>query len=460
MTGAQASAARRATLVLSVSALCLAAPGVRGQETGGLTAQLTVSEQLRYSDTRGADRFSSVTRLGFALTSRTRTQALSFDIGSGLDYTITGEDGLEDAEGVSDFFEPRLSLAYSRESRATLLEASASYRQEEIFGFIPEQGFLTIELIPATGLLQETTADVALTFGRDAPFSGQLRYGLRDLGYSDVINVGIFDARTQTAAAELDFRITPRITASLDLSRELYEAEDAERTDRTEDRVALGVDLEVNPVLSLGAALDYDRRETETLAGSAVTEGFGLDLSARLARPNGDLTARLSSDVTPSGQRSTLRFGRSYALRDDASFSFSLGATKTDDLPLSLLAGLTFERELERGTVTLSLDQQARTDNEDRQVVSTQASVAITRPVNSRQGFGASFSLANTNVLDEDSTADRTRADLSLTYDYQLGARWNLNTGVTHTRFFGDDIDDDARSTVFVGISRAFTYRP
>ena len=125
----------RLALPLTIVPLAVAPFGgsVAQDVDGGLNARFTIGQRLQYDDRVGDSNindegFSTITDLGFVLSSKTRNQDLQLSIDSGLRYEIN-DNGLGDQFDLED---PTVGLAYSIENQSTRLSFDARYRRRDI----------------------------------------------------------------------------------------------------------------------------------------------------------------------------------------------------------------------------------------------------------------------------------------------------------------------------------------
>ncbi|NNL17812.1 MAG: hypothetical protein HKP37_03625, partial [Boseongicola sp.] len=120
--GRLASAALSLAAITATPLLAQEGTGIRGNLS--FSTGLEVSDNPSLSSTPDGTTLTSVTNLGFSLTSETRVDRLRFTIGAGIE----GEDGgSTTAADALDLKRSNLGLSYAREGINSRLALSARY---------------------------------------------------------------------------------------------------------------------------------------------------------------------------------------------------------------------------------------------------------------------------------------------------------------------------------------------
>ena len=490
-------------VVLAVGLVSIASAQSEGR-LGGKTVAITLGQSLRYSDNLDLDPpptdsvLQSVTSLGVAVNSITRTQ--SFQLGFGGAFEA-------DTDGDTDFADPYLRMSYALEGANSRLSASANYTRFDIDdAFTQSTPISTDPDDPVSGTARiedgiRTDRGYSLGFetGLRSPLGFRLDLASRSRRYSDTTNAGLYDTDTRSADALVRFRIDPAVTARATASWRHYEAEDSDQTDRRETSYGVGLAVALSPTLSLDASLRQQNIETRRLSGTRETDGlaYGLDLTRSLR--NGLVAVSFDSQPTLNDRRHTLRATRSMSLRRDGTLSYGIGLTKTEGLSTDPLFSLAYVQPLKRSNLSIDFSQEARTDEED------DAAVILTRlgasynmeltetltwslgaslsDVDARQATGedrrrldlrstvsgqltatstwsAGLSLSDTESSDAAGSDNERRFGIQLAYRHALAQDWDMVARYEHTRITETTTPDRRSNAISIGLEKSFAFRP
>lgn len=443
-------------LTYSVAGLaCFSGLSALAQDTGGLTASLDVSQRLEYSDNFDLDVFSNpgfraTTELGFSLASETRIQRLAFFAGGQIEFG-------SDNESANAFADPLVRLSYARAAKNAALTLDASYQQTEINSTFTEELFGAQFVLFDTGERANFGLRANLDFGLTDPVGGSLTYSFNQVDYTDTANPDLRDATTNQLEGRVNFRIDPRLTARLTAG--YIEVDEDGGQFRETTRLGVGVEADVTKTLTVDAAVNYTNVDVEGGEGSD-NEGIGFDVDLVQDRPNGNITAGLSSDIDQNGRRTSLRFGRNLEMKA-GSLGFSLGLSQRDDGDIRPLYRLDYERQLsEDAAVRAELTQSFDTDTDGTEALNTGFNLAYQQPLTKVSDISMAFNFRDTNIIDDDEGDDASRLSLGITYRHDITRNWDLAAGYSRslTLTEGDTVLE--ANTVFVGLERTFDFRP
>lgn len=425
-----------------------------GQEqgTGRPSLKVTLSERLGWKDgndlNEEEDGLTATTNLSLSLSAATPVSALSFDASGGLRNNLSN--------GSSDVRQPRLRLAYGRESLSSAFDLDLGYRRDDVDSWYLEDD-LGIDVVRfATGTREDISTNLGFVFGRGAPFGGSLDLGYRTTTYSDTNDPDLVDGETLDARGRLSFVINPGITALL---RGTYSDtdEDAGGRDVLYENVSAGASLAVTQTLTAEIFLGQTRI-TETEAGiEDRQEGASLELSFTEDRPNGAWTGSFVSDLNDDGdRRATARINRSLDLPRGA-INAGFGLSQGDDGDLRPLYSLAYLREHPTSRLNVSLDQAFTTDDDGDEALNSRLSVSYNQDLTALSSLQAAVFLRSTDYLGGPEDADR-QIDLNLSYRHSLAQDWGLVAGYTH-RIDSDDAATDRSNEIFLSIEKSFWRR-
>jgi hypothetical protein len=434
-----------ATLALSVSYL----PPAFAQEGPGFSGTLTLSQGIELTDDDGSGDSSITSRTGLAFGARsvTRTETLSFGLGS----EIVGEFG-GGSDDEFDLENTDARIEYVRRGASSALSFSASYTEfnldDTVISSGPVFGIGTGTLIIDDGIAAITRVDVALETGIDEPFGFEVRTGYFNEDFTDTIDPDLIDNDAYYLDATALFRIDPErtIRALAGFSRETEASVDT-------DSVYVGAGLAGRTAGGLGFSGDvlFDRTEV----GSFTNDGIGIELSVTQERQNGEYEFELSSRIDEDGRRTEASVGRSVTL-PAGSLAFSLGIVDQEgDSSLRPLASIAYERETRSGALTASLSQRPSVDGASY-YSNTDISVGYRDQINDLSGWSAGLSYSAANELGGTDDDDRTTATIA--YTRTLAQDWEMSTGLSHVRESSGGGATDTSNTVFFNIQRDITF--
>ncbi len=444
--------------VLLLSSVCFlsSAASVLAQEAGGLNATFDVGQRLDYREEEGfaagdVSEFRSLTTLGFGISSETRNQSIAFDVSSGLAITL-GDDSETTFEGT------QATLDYTLDNRENLLTFNTRYRRDQVDDLVFETTMVDDEVATGVGLREVTTVTTGLTLGRESRVTGVFGYSYENSEFSDVLDPSLNDSDRQNAEARISFGLTR--TATVDLFGAWGEVDEqgAGATDRETRRAGIGLEYEISPITTVTGEIAYSEEESR---GDTIdeTEGFNYALSVVRARPNGAINLNYTQADTLNGARRQLTAGQELTLRR-GTLNYALGATRTEGFDAQLLANLTYSYELDRNSTTgITLSQIGTINSDDEEVVNTRFDLSYTRALSRVSEINAGLAVVDENVL-EDGAADQRSIRFDVNYGYEVGRDWLLTSGYEYSTVRVDGEDDRDRSTVYIGLSRSYAYRP
>lgn len=451
---------RLTTAALSLAAIT--ATPLLAQEGTGIRGNLSFSTGLEVSDnpslsaTPDGTTLTSVTNLGFSLTSETRVDRLRFTMGAGIE----GEDGgsTTDADAL-DLQRSNIGLSYVREGISSRLALSGRYDEanldDEVFGFFVDGVFDPDALIVEGGTRTRTRLGADFSTGRDAPFGVDLSFGVSSNEYNDTSDPELVNRDSRRLSATARFSINPTTTARLTSTYRQTEIEDLLDTTRTTQSLGAGVTAETNTGLEVSADLTLD--SAETLNGTTVAsedDGVGLSFGVVQPRPDGQFEATISSRVDNSGRRTSASLTRSFDL-PTGGLSLSLGVVGQEDESIELTTRVGYSREAAGGRLTANLVQSPST-NDGEAFLNTSLGLGYEAPINSISSWSADFSYGSAALIGGIDGDARTSAGVR--YSRDLNADWSLNAGLRHVRISEEGADSRTSNTLFVNVGRDFSF--
>ncbi len=456
---AKQGAARKQVTILGLSTAPLLLSGglIWAQDAGGIRATFDISQRLEYVEedgfTVGSDEgLRSVTGLGFALSSETRGQRLTFSGSTNVAQNLTNGGGVE-------FEDTLVALDYARSSRNSELTFGLTYRRDEVDDLAFDTDLLLDDDITSgDGQREVFGATTGLTLGREGPITTTLTHAYEKSVYSDTIDPSLNDSDTQSVTGRLSFQVSPVLTTDIFASWRDVDEDGPTALDRTFRRAGIGAVYDISPATTLRGELFYEDESSES---ATVTEanGLGYALSLTNDRPNGEIRVSFEEEQTINGTRREALIGRSYELRR-GTLSFAVGATRTEGFSTQSLANVAFDFQIDPlSTIRMELDQTAAVNDDDSEVVNTRFDMSYTRSISSLSDISASIALVDENVIG-DALGDEQSVRFDLTHRYELTRDWDLVSGFEYSSVDEDTSERRDRSTVFLGIERSFDIRP
>lgn len=424
----------------------------------GLVATFDLSQRLEYSDNpdldiNGDSDFFGRTVLGFGLESIRPLDRFTLNLGTDI------EEGRDDQSGV-EFANSFAQFAYDRDTRNARFGINARYREADV-----NANTLDAEFDQDGDVINQTDGTrtslgfgVNVALGQEAPIGSQFSWDRNDISYSEDADPDLDDSSRNQISGQIDFRIDPRITASLTARYDETEF-DGDGVDRKTTGFGTALSLAVTQVDTLELAVSQDRIERSG-SETGTNEGLSNSIGWVRDRPNGTVGFDYSSDISSNldGRRSSLSVNRSIELPRGSLF-LALGATGTDAVGSDPLVQANYRHVLPTALLSFGLSQSVNINDDNNEEINTRLQASYNQELNSLSSFGVSLSFFDRNELQDDPN-DGQRLDISLTYRHDLTPDWGLVGGVTH-RFSTEDSGTDRRSnTVFVGLERSFSWNP
>lgn len=402
------------------------------------------------------------TRAGFTFDSRTRLDQLQIS-GNALLRLSTGETTGDDTG--SGLQEPRLRLAYSRDTGNARLGLTASYARAEAnlsdTQLLPDG--TPSDDIARDGFVTDRALGLSFQTGVNDPLGFLFAASLSERDFSETTDPDVFDSRRLS----LDFttRLTPSPATRIDLNLGYRRSEDdnttgAERIDRS---VSVSLDQAFTPALTLQAEVGYSRNTRDETEGatpvSEESEGVFGQVGLALERPNGTASVTLSTARDSEGLRHTLSFGRNLELPRGGTLEAELGVSARPGGDAELVGSLRYAEPLPTGELSVRFDRSVALDADDEDIASTRLGLAYTHEITdlSRFNLSADYSRSSSGGLgDAEAT---TRRSFRAAYARDLARDWTLETGYQY-RDLEDESGEATSNSVFVTIGRRFTAWP
>jgi hypothetical protein len=392
--------------------------------------QLRLTERFLTRDTTSPDPTVDgitnqlVTDFDLDFSSETRTEKITLDFGA--EYRFTDGPTTDGFEG--DFMAPELRLRYDQTAASASFMVTATASQVDLADVSPLSVTTSTDEALASdfadledgGTRTQLGFNSRLTLRDDAPFGLILGFLVNDISYQDLPAGSTLDDST-TARADVIGR------------------------------------FDISEVLQVRAGVYYAYTETD---GAPQTDRYGINTSATLARPNGNISVSADRSDGDGGAITNLSFGRSFELPQTKT-NFALGVSQATDDTFYATGSASLEHDFGRdsplGPFTVSADRSVtltgRTDEEVVTSLSMGGSYALSPLATLRMG-------ANLGQAEEVASGDTvTLSEVSLSLGYQLGTHWRAAADLRGKRRDPSDSGVTESTTLSVSLSRIFDSR-
>ncbi len=433
------------------------------QMTLGFVQRIESGENLTLDVPEEGHGTISSTILSFGLSSETPIQSLSLDAVTALRWS-----DLPDRDSEFDIGDSIFDFGYVRDGANAGLDFGANFSSYDIgFSrslrtFIDDDGVLNIpsDFPDLTGDGTRRQYDLAfqMDFGRRDLINYYFRIDTRELRYIDQTSASLSDNSTVSAGAGVGFILSPVTTASLDVSAERFEEDNAEQTDRTTKDIIFGLSHELSSRTRIDFVLGYtDIDERQAISGDTLTKGPIGSFGIEYAMPNGAATFDLETELATAGRLNRLRIGRSAEVLG-GDFSASLGVAHTNDGKTEPIGSLSYAQLFGENELRVFFDRDVVITDDDvfRDEYILDIIYILGLGPSSRLGLSA------TQILTDDTVVDPRveRTDLNAVYSYELESEWVLNAGLNYRIRDEDGLGSATSPLAFFSVGREFAWRP
>lgn len=404
--------------VFLLAGLCPVTAIAQEAEPGGVFFTFDIDQSFEATSDRDLatpeeeEGFDSITGLQFGAVTETRTDRLSFDLGTGFRAA--------DGEVTSD--ETSIRLAYNRNSADAMLDLSASAVRSEIEFLRDASDFVNAD---GEVVLPDDFEDLTGTGSRTAStLAANFRWGETDpVGY----RIGL-SGRTLR-----------------------YEDASAALVDTDIGSVTAGVRLNINEVTTSNLDLTYTQTdETGEPIEDRTTLGGGLTF----ARPLGDLTTRISVSRDEADETFWAASVNRRLELPRSTLEGSLGLVEDESGEARLTGSIDYTFPRPTGQIDLSAER-SLSPGDDRSATTVSANYGQNISPVSNVQFGIVYGEAS----DSDGSDPLATGSLSASYGIALTPVWQLNLGA-RANIRDDDGSRSRSNTLFLALNRGVSWRP
>ncbi|OWJ77761.1 hypothetical protein [Haematobacter genomosp. 1] len=435
--------------------------------TFSFSSSLHVSDNYDLSDDPSGTTTYVDNTLGLSYLSETDVQKLSLAASGVLRLADYPSDATNSGY-QTDFDNQTLRFGYTLTGADSELTSSAYYNRADIAFFDPFQlvqeniDLEAQDLSTSDGYREMIRASVGFRTGMSGPLSFNAGLSAYKRNFLETSDTSFEDNETYTATAGFGFLITPTTRLTLDGLYRDYSADDTEQTDRQTRSLSTGAVHEVGTGLTLNGSIGYQEIESEKTdlsgyRGTERTTGVIGTLGATQELTNGTVGISFDQSQNTSGSRSTLQVSRAMDL-PSGSLALSLGASRGDSGKTTAIGSITYNHDLENGSLSARLSQSVSTNSDDEEVEARNFLLRLSHELTPVSGVSLSVSYADLNNL-QDSGGDRTRSQIRAAYSHDLTRDWELSGGYEYTQL-ERPAGTAKENAVFLTIQRQFLFRP
>jgi hypothetical protein len=276
--------------------------------------------------------------------------------------------------------------------------------------------------------------------------------------YIDTVDPDLYDRTSVAFSAGSTLVLSDVLTGRLGLTSSWFNADDLPETERTSNRLSFSAQYLASEVLSFGAGVSYTAIETtEFGVVSEDKTGVGLSFSATRALPDGAIRAGFSQQLTSASDRTLISVERQMELpRGD--LSFGIGYSIADEGDNRFVANATAVREFATGSLSATLSQETRANDEDEDILLTRFELDYRQEINANESFSVGLGLGRSEEIGGLSGDETTRGDVNVTYRRALTRDWDWAVG--YLGRYSDDGGSAFSNSIFTTFDRSFSIRP
>ena len=397
--------------------------------------------------------------LTFGILSVTEYQRLSF----GMEGILRYADFPNSSSDIS-IDDPDVTLSYAREGAFANFKTDAHIRRDQLNFTDPLRGIEDpddTDLVIDNGVRENRAIGFNLELNTSGPFGVELAAGHAATRYLDTTDTRLFDSETNRASATAKLRLSKVVEGRVHFGQQDYTASDAARTARMTRDMSMGVTYAISPLWEFDAEIGQKDIETTIRTTNAISTTNSTTGSLRLTRAFSTGSASLSfvNDASITGERSTLKFSRSYAT-PNANFDLSIGATRGPSDDTDLIGSLSTKYTLQSSVFSASFAQSFATSTAGNDFKTTTAGASYTTELSSESRLNMGINYAKTSDAGDGSVEQIETYDFKTSYFFNLTSDWGMETGYIYRVRDGEFAPDTKSNEVFLTLSRSFSYVP
>lgn len=452
-------------LIAGMTAIAVSAGTVLAQSdevTSGVRMTLDVIQRFSAGDnlsrvTNPTDNgFLSSTELNFGVTSETRTQSLSLDLGA-----VARLGDLPDEGGsVSDVTNPYISLGFQQRAANSTLSFNASYREvdlsDDVVTILDLESLELIDVTLDNGTREQTSADLRFVAGTGGPVETDLRLRWNSRKF-DSTNASFLDQDQLRFDGSVRLAATRNTDVIVGLSAVRTETFDTTTRTVDETEASIGAITQVRPGTTLSftlgsSVIDVDDGPVQTSDG-AMTGRVALTQDM----PNGDLGVVYARGHSTAGTRDSLQFTRSLEL-PSGSLDLAVGASKATGTDVQPTASVRYQQNFKQGAFIADLTQSVSGNTAGEEFRTAAGGLRYVHALTPLAQLDLSFRLTDVEQI-AGGTEERQRTSTTIAVNYDLTEDWALTAGYRHEEQTSNAVQTLESNEVFATFRRSFDVR-
>ena len=424
------------------------------QMTLDVLQRFSAGDNLSRSSTPSGNGFLSSTALTFGLSSETRNQDLSLEIGA----TARMGDLPDEGGRINEMANPSFALEYERRGRDTVLSFDASVQEialrDTVISFDDFEELDLDDIVVDGGTRKQESVNLRFVTGEGGPV--ETRLGLQWSARSfDSTDASLVDQERLRFNGSVRLAVARNTDVILGL--ESIEQKRFDTNTRTVDtlRYRIGVATDIAPGTNLEVQLGSST--IDVVDGAINTSDSAMTARAELTHdmPNGNIGVLYTRTHGTTGTRDTLRFSRALELKSGA-VDFSLGTTRGEDGGSSPVASVSYRQELRNGVAVARLQKGVSGNASAEEFSNLSANVRYLHQLT--ELVQLDFNLQRTQIeqIAGGGNEERERTVASVAVNYDLTADWALSAGLRHEAQATDGVTTLEANEVFATFQRSF----
>ncbi|MBT8154555.1 hypothetical protein KMP13_11720 [Epibacterium ulvae] len=421
-----------------------------------------LSQSLRVSDNIRLNRNS----LGTTTAAETNARA-SYRFEDGLQnlaleaggvFRVVDDPVLGSDQDLSD---ADLRLNYLRESANARLALQSSYVRRDLSfdDALNNDGLTDQDFSTSAGRRDDINTQFRFDTGLSDPLGLNVTLIQRNRRFNETNDPDLFDTDTTSARIGAVFRFGQTTEAELSLFQSRFESENAARTERDTQQLVLGLTHAFSAITTLQLDLGYaevDERFTALPDNLDRNSGVIGTLAVTRARRNGEVSARLATNVTQAGRRNTFEIARRFVLPTGV-LAFSLGAVDGTTTNPRAIGSVDYRLNWVRSSFRAQLRRTGSVSDTTSVVTeTTRLTLGYDYELNPLTNLSLDLRHASIHETGLNTDPDRSRSSVDLTLTRDLGNEWDLVTGYQFRRSDRDDTGSAHSNTLFFTLNREF----
>ncbi len=408
---------------------------------------------LSTSGAKGLAVFDTV--FGLALNRSTRVSSLALSLGETLRFASGSPAKLRD---------PALSLEFKSDTGNDRINLATSYQQSPADLFLPTPvpagQIATADLATGLGTMTSTEASLDVATGVKAPLGFILSVQYDRTTYSGTTDPDFIGSTTASLSAGTVLRMASGTEVSFGADAARTDYANATQTRQGNQNVNLGVSQALRSDQKLNLSLSWGKADASE-SGVITDQSIGLSgsIASEWTRPNGTISASLSSNRDALGSRQVLSVSRTATL-PSGTLNATVGVSARSGTSAQPVGSLSYALTLPSGSVALGLSRQISLNADNVDEANSTLDLTLQHKINPVSSFGLSVDIATVDSAGGGAVAWENQQTYRATWSHDLAQSWQLTAGYQFRSLSGATTGAASSNLVFLTFSRKFTLLP